>query len=416
MQQLTITVTVNGQPPRARGRAAPAAQRLPPPGSRPHRHPRRLRARRVRRLHRPLRRRAGALLHHVRRAGRRPRHPHRRGPRGRRGELNPLQAAFGSAHGAPVRLLHAGLPDDPDGVPARDTRRRPKPRSARRSPAISAAAPATSTSSTRCSSRAMPTTARYSLTARVLAQRGRAPADRAARSSSTMCSCRGCCTWRSCAATTRTGAITRVDVAPRAQRAGRRRRLHRRRSRRLRQPGPAARAAAADPGPRFQRAARRCRSPRTRCATSASRSRWSSPRAATWPKTRSRTSIVDIEPLDAVVDLEAALQPARRSSTSDLGVERRRARRPARATTRRRGSGRLVVRAAFLYDRGASAAIENRAVVAQWDARAEEMTIWDTTQAPIPIRNGLAAHARPARVAGARRSRRSSAAASVRRS
>ena len=45
----------------------------------------------------------------------------------------------------------------------------------------------------------------------------------------------------------------------------------------------------------------------------------------------------------------------------------------------------------FLYDRGASAAIENRAVVAQWDAQAEELTIWDTTQAPIPIRNGLAA-------------------------
>ncbi|MGH7675023.1 MAG: molybdopterin cofactor-binding domain-containing protein, partial [Gemmatimonadales bacterium] len=45
----------------------------------------------------------------------------------------------------------------------------------------------------------------------------------------------------------------------------------------------------------------------------------------------------------------------------------------------------------FRYDRGAAAAIENRAVVAQWDPRAEELTVWDTTQAPIPIRNGLAA-------------------------
>ncbi len=45
----------------------------------------------------------------------------------------------------------------------------------------------------------------------------------------------------------------------------------------------------------------------------------------------------------------------------------------------------------FRYDRGASAAIENRAVVAQWDPQAEELTIWDTTQAPIPIRSGLAA-------------------------
>ena len=51
----------------------------------------------------------------------------------------------------------------------------------------------------------------------------------------------------------------------------------------------------------------------------------------------------------------------------------------------------LIVRRRFLYDRGASAAIENRAIVAQWDTRAEELTIWNTTQAPIPIRNGMAA-------------------------
>jgi aerobic carbon-monoxide dehydrogenase large subunit len=44
----------------------------------------------------------------------------------------------------------------------------------------------------------------------------------------------------------------------------------------------------------------------------------------------------------------------------------------------------------FWYDRGASAAIENRGVVAQWDARQRELTVWDTTQAPIPVRNALA--------------------------
>jgi carbon-monoxide dehydrogenase large subunit len=48
------------------------------------------------------------------------------------------------------------------------------------------------------------------------------------------------------------------------------------------------------------------------------------------------------------------------------------------------------VKRRFLYDRGVSAAIENRAVAVEWNARAEELTIWDTTQAPIPIRNGLA--------------------------
>jgi carbon-monoxide dehydrogenase large subunit len=50
-----------------------------------------------------------------------------------------------------------------------------------------------------------------------------------------------------------------------------------------------------------------------------------------------------------------------------------------------------VIRRRLLYDRGAAAAIENRGVVAQWDGRTQRMTIWDTTQAPIPVRNGLAA-------------------------
>ena len=51
----------------------------------------------------------------------------------------------------------------------------------------------------------------------------------------------------------------------------------------------------------------------------------------------------------------------------------------------------VIVKRRFHYDRGISAAIENRAVAVDWNAKSEEMTIWDTTQAPIPIRNGLAA-------------------------
>lgn len=51
----------------------------------------------------------------------------------------------------------------------------------------------------------------------------------------------------------------------------------------------------------------------------------------------------------------------------------------------------LRLRRRFRLDRGASAPIENRGIVAKWDGRAGELTMWDTTQAPIPIRNGLAA-------------------------
>jgi carbon-monoxide dehydrogenase large subunit len=101
--------------------------------------------------------------------------------------------------------------------------------------------------------------------------------------------------------------------------------------------------------------------------------------------------LVDIEPLEAVVDLEAALDPAapliHEHLTSNVAahvVQRK------GEYERARAQADLVIRRRFLYDRGAAAAIENRAVVASWDARAEELTIWDTTQAPIPIRNGLA--------------------------
>ena len=46
--------------------------------------------------------------------------------------------------------------------------------------------------------------------------------------------------------------------------------------------------------------------------------------------------------------------------------------------------------ARFVVDRGASCPIETRGVVAAWDARARHLDVWDSTQAPIPIRNGLA--------------------------
>ncbi len=49
-----------------------------------------------------------------------------------------------------------------------------------------------------------------------------------------------------------------------------------------------------------------------------------------------------------------------------------------------------VIRRRFRYDHGASSPIETRGVVAQWDARADQLTVWDTTQAPVFIRNGLA--------------------------
>ena len=50
-----------------------------------------------------------------------------------------------------------------------------------------------------------------------------------------------------------------------------------------------------------------------------------------------------------------------------------------------------VVKRRFYYDHGTAAAMENRGVVASWDHRAHRLTIWDTTQAPVFVRNGMAA-------------------------
>ncbi|MBZ0112578.1 MAG: xanthine dehydrogenase family protein molybdopterin-binding subunit, partial [Thermoanaerobaculia bacterium] len=102
---------------------------------------------------------------------------------------------------------------------------------------------------------------------------------------------------------------------------------------------------------------------------------------------------VDYEALPAVVDLETAL--AEDSSLIHEDLDSNLAARVAQVKgtpyAEARAAAHLVVKRRFDYDRGASAAIENRGVVAQWDPLSDRMTIWDTTQAPIPVRNGLAA-------------------------
>ena len=101
--------------------------------------------------------------------------------------------------------------------------------------------------------------------------------------------------------------------------------------------------------------------------------------------------VVDVEPLPPVVDIEQALAPHSPRVHEDLESN------VAAHVVQRRGDygsvraeAALLVRRRFLYDRGASAAIENRGVVAEWNGRSRELNVWDTTQAPIPVRNALA--------------------------
>ena len=101
--------------------------------------------------------------------------------------------------------------------------------------------------------------------------------------------------------------------------------------------------------------------------------------------------VVDMDPLDVVVDLEAALEPDAPVIHEQHGTNL------ASHVVQQKGDyqrahreAALIVKRRFHYDRGVAGALENRGVVAQWDARCEELTVWDTTQAPIPIRSGLA--------------------------
>lgn len=101
--------------------------------------------------------------------------------------------------------------------------------------------------------------------------------------------------------------------------------------------------------------------------------------------------VYDLEPLAAAVELEAALAPSaprvHDDLESNLAAEVRQSK-GAYAAARARAA--LVIARRFTYDHGAAAAIENRGIVADWDRRDERLTVWDTTQAPIPIRGGLA--------------------------
>ena len=102
--------------------------------------------------------------------------------------------------------------------------------------------------------------------------------------------------------------------------------------------------------------------------------------------------VVDVEFLDAVVDIEAALADdapvIHEHLDSNLAAHAVQTKGDYAAAKQ---EAALIVSRRFTYDRGASASIETRGVVASWDPRAEQLTVWDTTQAPIPIRNGLAA-------------------------
>jgi len=101
--------------------------------------------------------------------------------------------------------------------------------------------------------------------------------------------------------------------------------------------------------------------------------------------------IVELETLPAVVDMENALTASSPRVHDDLDSN------VSAHVRQTKGDYRVAVAQAhkilkrrFHYEHGISSPIETRGVVAHWDGRANQMTIWDTTQAPVFVRNGLA--------------------------
>lgn len=100
---------------------------------------------------------------------------------------------------------------------------------------------------------------------------------------------------------------------------------------------------------------------------------------------------IDFEPLNTVVQLENALSKKAVLIHEDLDSNL------AAHVIQEKGNyakirdqADVVIKRRLLYDRGTAAAMENRGIVASWDEKSQQLTVWDTTQAPIPIRNNLA--------------------------
>ena len=99
-----------------------------------------------------------------------------------------------------------------------------------------------------------------------------------------------------------------------------------------------------------------------------------------------------IDPLDAVIDLEKALdsEAPRIHDQLESNLSAHVIQEKGNYDSIKKKAD-VVIERRFFYDHGLAAAMENRGIVADWDEKNQQLKVWDTTQAPIPIRNGLAA-------------------------
>jgi len=100
---------------------------------------------------------------------------------------------------------------------------------------------------------------------------------------------------------------------------------------------------------------------------------------------------VDLEPLDAVTDLEAALGPGAPLLYEELGTNLASYVKQEKGNyAAARAAADVVLKRRIVVDRGAAAALENRGYVFSWNPKTQEMIVWATSQAPIALRNVMA--------------------------
>ena len=101
---------------------------------------------------------------------------------------------------------------------------------------------------------------------------------------------------------------------------------------------------------------------------------------------------VELDPLPAIVDLEkAGAETSARVHEDVRGNIAAHVRQSRGNYAAARARVDHIIARRFRYDHGASSPIETRGIVANWDARGNQLTVWDTTQGPVFLRNGLAA-------------------------
>lgn len=101
--------------------------------------------------------------------------------------------------------------------------------------------------------------------------------------------------------------------------------------------------------------------------------------------------IFEVEPLPGVCDLEKAWEDTSVLVHDDLPSNMAAlVRQEAGNYEEARKNADLVINRRMLIEHVGGIAMENRGFVVNWDEREQEMTVWSTTQAPLPLRGSIA--------------------------